>query len=65
MYDKLLTVSDAAKLLGISASTLRRLEENGEVKTYGLKVVYTPGANAVTLQTKFSGSSHRLVLLIS
>ena len=43
MYDKLLTVSDAAKLLGISASTLRRLEENGEVKTYGLKVVYTPG----------------------
>ncbi|PJX56595.1 MULTISPECIES: isochorismatase family protein [unclassified Klebsiella] len=43
MYDKLLTVSDAAKMLGISASTLRRLEENGEVKTYGLKVVYTPG----------------------
>lgn len=43
MYDKLLTVSDAARMMGISASTLRRLEENGEVKTYGLKVVYTPG----------------------
>lgn len=43
MYTKLLTVSDAAKMLGISASTLRRLEENGEVKAYGLKVVYTPG----------------------
>ncbi|MEA9389195.1 isochorismatase family protein [Acerihabitans sp. TG2] len=43
MYDKLLTVSDAARMLGISASTLRRLEENGEVKTFGLKVVYTPG----------------------
>ncbi len=43
MYDKLLTVSDAAKMLGISASTLRRLEKNGEVQTYGLKVVYTPG----------------------
>ena len=35
MYDKLLTVSDAAKLLGISASTLRRLEENGKSKPMG------------------------------
>lgn len=66
MYDKLLTVSDAAKLLGISASTLRRLEENGEVKTYGLKVVYTPGGQrrylADEIQRIFTqtGFAHKL-----
>lgn len=43
MHDKLLTISDAAKLLGVSASTLRRLERNGVVEGYGLKVIYTPG----------------------
>ncbi|MBY0221393.1 isochorismatase family protein [Sporosarcina aquimarina] len=43
-YDKLLTISEAAKILGISTSTLRRLEkENGVVEGYGLKVIYTPG----------------------
>lgn len=39
----LLNISEAAKLLGISASTLRRLESNGIVEKYGLKVIYTPG----------------------
>jgi maleamate amidohydrolase len=43
MYDKLLNISDASKLLGISASTLRRLEKDGIVDGYGLKVIYTPG----------------------
>lgn len=43
MYNKLLTISDAAKLLGVSSSTLRRLERNGVVEGYGLKVIYTPG----------------------
>lgn len=43
MYDKLLTVSEAARLLGVSASTLRRMERNGFVEGYGLKVIYTPG----------------------
>lgn len=43
-YDKLLTISEAAKILGVSTSTLRRLEkENGVVEGYGLKVIYTPG----------------------
>ncbi|GAB3063891.1 isochorismatase family protein [Virgibacillus ainsalahensis] len=43
-FDKLLTVSEAAKMLGISTSTLRRLEkENGIVEGYGLEVIYTPG----------------------
>ncbi|MCW2481126.1 isochorismatase family protein [Candidatus Symbiopectobacterium sp. NZEC135] len=66
MYDKLLTVSDAAKMLGISASTLRRLEDNGEVKTYGLKVVYTPGGQrrylADEIQRVFSqtGFAHKI-----
>src|SRR5699024_11939248 len=33
-----------AKILGISTSTLRRLEkDNGVVEGYGLKVIYTPG----------------------
>ncbi|MBP1157503.1 MULTISPECIES: isochorismatase family protein [unclassified Paenibacillus] len=40
---KLLNISDAAKLLGISASTLRRIEQDGVVEGYGLKVIYTPG----------------------
>ena len=34
-----------AKLLGVSPSTLRRLEENGEVKGYGIKVIYTPSGH--------------------
>lgn len=43
-YDKLVTISEAAKVLGVSTSTLRRLEtENGIVEGYGLKVIYTPG----------------------
>lgn len=41
MYENLLNISEAAKLLGISASTLRRLEKT--VEGYGLKVMYTPG----------------------
>ncbi|MFM1653332.1 isochorismatase family protein [Brevibacillus sp. B_LB10_24] len=40
---KLLNISEAAKLLGISASTLRRLEHDGVVEGYGLSVIYTPG----------------------
>lgn len=43
MYDKLLNVSEAAKFLGVSPSTLRRLEKDGVVEGYGLKVIYTPG----------------------
>lgn len=39
----LLNISEAAKLLGISPSTLRRMESNGTVDRYGLKVIYTPG----------------------
>ena len=43
MYNKLLTISEAAKMLGVSASTLRRMERDGVVEGYGLKVIYTPG----------------------
>lgn len=43
MYENLLNISEAAKLLGISPSTLRRLEKNGAVEGYDLKVLYTPG----------------------
>jgi maleamate amidohydrolase len=43
MYENLLNISDAAKLLGVSPSTLRRLEKDGAVEGYGLKVLYTPG----------------------
>jgi maleamate amidohydrolase len=39
----LLNISETAKLLGISPSTLRRMESNGIVEKYGLKVIYTPG----------------------
>jgi maleamate amidohydrolase len=43
MYENLLNISEAAKLLGVSPSTLRRLEKNGVIEGYGLKVMYTPG----------------------
>jgi maleamate amidohydrolase len=43
MFDKLLNISEASKLLGISPSTLRRIEKDGVVGSYGLKVIYTPG----------------------
>ncbi|PLT35952.1 isochorismatase family protein [Bacillus sp. V5-8f] len=43
MYENLLNISEVAKLLGVSPSTLRRLEKNGSIEEYGLKVIYTPG----------------------
>jgi len=43
MYENLLNISEASKLLGVSPSTLRRLEKNGYIEEYGLKVIYTPG----------------------
>ncbi|MGJ9385742.1 isochorismatase family protein [Salipaludibacillus sp. CF4.18] len=43
MFDKLMTISEAAKMLGVSASTLRRMEKGGIVEGYGVKVIYTPG----------------------
>ncbi len=43
MNDEFLSVSETARLLGISPSTLRRLEKNGVVEGYGLRVNYTPG----------------------
>ena len=43
MYNNLLNISEASKLLGVSPSTLRRLEKNGQIEEYGLMVIYTPG----------------------
>lgn len=44
MYDnKLATISEVSKLLGLSPSTLRRMEVEGELTRYGLTVIYTPG----------------------
>ncbi|WP_229724946.1 isochorismatase family protein [Paenibacillus abyssi] len=39
----LVAINEAAKLLGISPTTLRRLEKDDVVKGYGIKVYYTPG----------------------
>lgn len=38
-----MTITEAAKMLGISTSTLRRLEKDGKVEGYGLNVYHTPG----------------------
>lgn len=43
MYGDLLNISEAAKLVGVSPSTLRRLEKDGYIEEYGLRVIYTPG----------------------
>ena len=37
-----LSIGDASRLLGVSVSTLRRLEKNGKLAAYGVKVYYTP-----------------------
>ncbi|MFN2384306.1 MAG: helix-turn-helix domain-containing protein [Gemmatimonadota bacterium] len=37
-----LRIGNAARLLGVSISTLRRLEKNGRLGEYGVKVYYTP-----------------------
>ena len=37
-----LRIGDAARLLGVSISTLRRLEKNGRLGEYGVRVYYTP-----------------------
>ncbi len=41
--DIFVPINEAARLLGVSATTLRRLEHDGQVKGYGLRVYYTPG----------------------
>lgn len=41
--DIFVTIHEAAELLGVSTATLRRLEKDGEVKGYGIRVFYTPG----------------------
>lgn len=43
MYDTLLGITEVARQLGISPSTLRRLEEDGKLANHGLEVIYTPG----------------------
>ncbi|MBA2565087.1 MAG: helix-turn-helix domain-containing protein [Gemmatimonadetes bacterium] len=35
-------MGDASRLLGVSVSTLRRLEKNGKLVAYGVRVYYTP-----------------------
>lgn len=37
-----LRIGAAARLLGVSISTLRRLEKNGRLSDYGVRVYYTP-----------------------
>jgi DNA-binding transcriptional MerR regulator len=37
-----LRIGAAARLLGVSISTLRRLEKSGRLAEYGVKVYYTP-----------------------
>ncbi|HUP19593.1 MAG TPA: helix-turn-helix domain-containing protein [Gemmatimonadota bacterium] len=37
-----LRIGAAARLLGVSISTLRRLEKNGRLSEYGVRVYYTP-----------------------
>jgi maleamate amidohydrolase len=37
-----LPIGDACRLLGVSPSTLRRLEKSGKLAAYGVKVYYTP-----------------------
>ena len=37
-----LSIGDACRLLGVSPSTLRRLEKSGKLAAYGVKVYYTP-----------------------
>lgn len=37
-----LSIGDASRLLGVSVSTLRRLEKSGKLAAYGVKVYYTP-----------------------
>ncbi len=37
-----LSIGDACLLLGVSPSTLRRLEKSGKLAAYGVKVYYTP-----------------------
>ena len=37
-----LRIGAAARLLGVSISTLRRLEKSGRLAEYGVRVYYTP-----------------------
>ncbi|WP_102346344.1 isochorismatase family protein [Bacillus sp. Marseille-P3661] len=38
-----LSINEASKMLGLSPSTLRRLEKENKIEGYGLNVYYTPG----------------------
>jgi hypothetical protein len=37
-----LPIGDAGRLLGVSPTTLRRLERSGKLADYGVRVYYTP-----------------------
>lgn len=39
---ELVAIGEAARLLGVSSTTLRRLEKSGRLAAYGVKVYYTP-----------------------
>jgi len=41
-HDNMLRIGAASKLLGVSVSTLRRMEETGALQQYGVSVYYTP-----------------------
>ncbi|MFN2433626.1 MAG: helix-turn-helix domain-containing protein [Gemmatimonadota bacterium] len=38
----LLSIGEASRLLGVSPSTLRRLEKDGRLAAYGVRVYHTP-----------------------
>lgn len=41
-HDRMLRIGDASRLLGVSVSTLRRMEETGSLMKFGITVYYTP-----------------------
>ncbi len=40
--ERMLRIGDASRLLGVSVSTLRRMEDTGSLMQYGITVYYTP-----------------------
>jgi maleamate amidohydrolase len=46
------SIAEAAKLLGVSPATLRRLESGDEVRGYGVRVYHTPGGQRRYLRSE-------------
>ncbi len=56
---KMIGIGTASRLLGVSVGTLRRMEENGALQSYGISVYYTPTGQRRYREVELLAAMHR------